>query len=181
MKRIAMIVIALACWAACARVDADWSVADKGTWPESWPKELEPLRGQSRSATGSLVNRTFYEIPFKDRAQFEAAWPHILSQKTKGAPIILRSSPDSMLGSSIKAGVRIFEALPSTKENKFAGKPIPGATHPGERWLYTTYIELIVDGDVVDLNRIPLPSDESPIIDKRFEKPAAPPREQKTH
>ena len=28
-------------------------------------------------------------------------------------------------------------------------------------------IELIVDGDIVDLNRIPLPAD-TPIIDKRF-------------
>ena len=28
-------------------------------------------------------------------------------------------------------------------------------------------IELIVDGDIVDLNRIPLPTD-TPIIDKRF-------------
>jgi hypothetical protein len=36
------------------------------------------------------------------------------------------------------------------------------------RWLWTTYIELIVDGHVVDLNRIPLPAD-TPIIDRRFE------------
>jgi len=31
----------------------------------------------------------------------------------------------------------------------------------------TTYIELAVDGKIVDLNRIPLPSD-TPIIDERF-------------
>jgi hypothetical protein len=31
----------------------------------------------------------------------------------------------------------------------------------------TTYIELVVDGDIVDLNRIPLPAD-TPIIDERF-------------
>jgi hypothetical protein len=36
-----------------------------------------------------------------------------------------------------------------------------------ERWMYTSYIELVVDGDIVDLNRIPLPAD-TPIIDKRF-------------
>jgi hypothetical protein len=30
------------------------------------------------------------------------------------------------------------------------------------------YIELIVDGDVVDLNRIPLPPD-TPVIDERFQ------------
>jgi hypothetical protein len=29
------------------------------------------------------------------------------------------------------------------------------------------YIELIVDGEIVDLNRIPLPPD-TPIIDERF-------------
>ena len=36
-----------------------------------------------------------------------------------------------------------------------------------ERWLYTTYIELIVDGHVVDLNRIALPAD-TPILDEWF-------------
>jgi len=36
------------------------------------------------------------------------------------------------------------------------------------RWPWTTFIELVVDGDIVDINRIPLPAD-TPIIDKRFE------------
>jgi hypothetical protein len=31
----------------------------------------------------------------------------------------------------------------------------------------TTWIELVVDGDIVDLNRIPLPAD-TPMIDERF-------------
>ena len=35
------------------------------------------------------------------------------------------------------------------------------------RLMRTNYIELIVDGKIVDLNRIPLPAD-TPIIDKRF-------------
>ena len=35
------------------------------------------------------------------------------------------------------------------------------------RWHWTTYIELVVDGEIVDLNRIPLPAD-TPIIDERF-------------
>jgi hypothetical protein len=34
----------------------------------------------------------------------------------------------------------------------------------------TTYIELIVDVEIVDLNRIQLPVD-TPIIDERFKKP----------
>jgi hypothetical protein len=33
--------------------------------------------------------------------------------------------------------------------------------------MYTTFIELVVDGNVVDLNRIPLPAD-TPVIDERF-------------
>ena len=45
--------------------------------------------------------------------------------------------------------------------------PIPGITSGRERWMYTTYIELVVDGRIVDLNRIPLPGD-TPIIDERF-------------
>jgi hypothetical protein len=33
--------------------------------------------------------------------------------------------------------------------------------------MYTTFIELVVNGEIVDLNRIPLPTD-TPIIDERF-------------
>jgi hypothetical protein len=36
-----------------------------------------------------------------------------------------------------------------------------------ERLEQTIYIELIVNGEIIDLNRIPLPSD-TPIIDERF-------------
>ena len=51
--------------------------------------------------------------------------------------------------------------------------PLPGPGWEGTtkvrgRWMWTTFVELVVDGDVVDLNRIPLPAD-TPIIDKRFE------------
>ena len=38
---------------------------------------------------------------------------------------------------------------------------------------WNEYIELIVDGDIVDLNRILLPAD-TPIIDKRFEERTMP-------
>ena len=34
----------------------------------------------------------------------------------------------------------------------------------------TIYIELIVDGEIIDLNRIQLPPD-TPIIDERFKEP----------
>lgn len=52
-------------WAACmlaiavgaaGRVRADWAVSEKGAWPESWPKELEPLRGQSGTIRGSQAD-----------------------------------------------------------------------------------------------------------------------------
>jgi len=33
--------------------------------------------------------------------------------------------------------------------------------------MYATFIELVVDGDIVDSNRIPLPAD-APIVDERF-------------
>jgi hypothetical protein len=34
--------------------------------------------------------------------------------------------------------------------------------------MWTTHIELVVDGEIVDLNRIALPAD-TPILDERFE------------
>ena len=123
---------------------AIWEVSDKGTWPESWPEELEPLREQSRTLQGSQLNLTFHEIPFTNRKDFESAWPHILKIKSKGGPITLFRGPHKYLG-TLNAGVRIW--------------------HPPYE---TRNIWLIVDGDIVDLNRIPLPPD-TPIIDRRFE------------
>jgi hypothetical protein len=37
----------------------------------------------------------------------------------------------------------------------------------GEPSMNTTFVELVVDGDIVDLNRIPPPAD-TPIMDERF-------------
>ncbi len=45
--------------------------------------------------------------------------------------------------------------------------PIAGDQVTDGRWERTIDIELIVDGEIVDLNRIPLPAD-TPIIDERF-------------
>lgn len=127
----------------------EWGIAELGTWPENWPQELEPLREQSRTLTGSLLELTFYEIPFTSRAEFEAAWPHILKIRTRGVPITLLRSPHEYLG-TLNAGVRIW--------------------HPTYK---TRNIWLVVDGDIVDLNRIPLPP-ETTIIDRRFEDEPAP-------
>jgi hypothetical protein len=81
---------------------------------------------------------------------------------------LLVRGPNFFLGDNKKAGVVVHcpplgqAANPVTPEG-----PIPDSTNARERWMYTNYIELIVDGDVVDLNRIALPED-TPIIDERF-------------
>ena len=138
----------------------------KGTWPKSWPQELDPLRQQSRTIMSGLVGATHHEIPFTKREDFESAWPHLLKVKSKGAPIILLRGPHEDFGETIKAGVRVWGAI--QKENRDEpAVPIPGQPHVRSRWASTTFIELVIDGKIVDLNRIPLPAD-TPIIDERF-------------
>ena len=157
MKRILTVLTALILCAVCS-VSADYGVEDRGSWPESWPKELEPLRKQARTLVGPLVEYQHYAIPFAKREEFEAAWPHLLSVMTKGAPVVLRRGPSFWLGKD--AGVCIH--TPPNGEAPIAdGKDAKG------NWEQTIYIELIVDGSIVDLNRIPLPAD-TPIIDVRF-------------
>ena len=95
---------------------AMYRVADRGMWPDSWPKQLDRLRPQARTLDHG--DFTVYEIPFTKRAEFESAWPHILTVKSSQAPLVLLSSPDKWLGHSIAAGVRIrcpptVNALPS--------------------------------------------------------------------
>jgi hypothetical protein len=167
MKRMTAFLAAIA-FCAAGSAYALYSVDNQGTWPKSWPKELEPLRKQSRTLRGSLADLTSYEIPFTKREDFESAWPHILKVKSQGAPVVLLRAPDRSLGTLIKAGVRIPCPPPQPKNGVTPPAPIPGTTNLRERWLWTTYIELVVDGDIVDLNRIPLPAD-TPMIDKRFE------------
>jgi hypothetical protein len=71
---------------------ADYAVSDEGTWPAAWPKELEPLRKQAKTYDGP-IDQMRYLIPFTEREEFEAAWPHLLKVKTPGAPIILTRGP----------------------------------------------------------------------------------------
>ncbi len=167
MKRTTAFLAALALCALCPTVYALYSVADKGTWPESWPKELEPLRKQARTLVGPMVAQAHYEIPFTKREEFEAAWPHLLKVKSKGAPIILVRGPKTDFFEVKPAGVLIHSPPVATEKQVNPETPIPGVTNVRERWMNTTYIELVVDGDIVDLNRIPLPAD-TPIIDERF-------------
>ncbi len=137
-------------------------MTDHGTWPESWPKELEPLRKQSRTFEGRKQPLLAYAIPFAERADLESAWPHLLKVKSKGAPIVLRRGPSFWL-SGKSPGVCIH--TPPKGEAPIAdGKDAKG------NWEQTIYVELIIDGEIVDLNRIQLPAD-TPIIDERFEVP----------
>ena len=169
MKR-ATITLALLSFCLAVPANALWSVSDKGIWPKTWPKELEPLRKQSRTLVGGTLNSRVHEIPFKDKEEFEAAWPHILEIKSQGAPIFLLRSvanqKERFLG-GFKAGVVIRQ--PPKSKNPPPEKPTPGDRNNRQTWIWTTYIELVVDGEVVDLNTIPLPKD-TPIIDERFEK-----------
>lgn len=159
MSRMTVCLAAFVCCAVGPAAYADYGVQDKGTWPESWPKELEPLRGQARTLEGPLVSLLHYAIPFPKREEFEAAWPHLLKVKSEGAPIVLRKAPNFFLGGEHAAGICIH----TPPEGK---KPL-SAKDAGGSWERTIYIELIVDGEIVDLNRILLPAD-TPIIDERF-------------
>jgi hypothetical protein len=139
---------------------ADYSVEDRGSWPDTWPKELEALRGQARTLEGPLVPLLHYAIPFDKREAFEAAWPHLVKVKSPGAPIVLHRGPTFWLRDGATAGV-IVHTPPAGQA------PIEDASKIGGRIERTIYIELIVDGQIVDLNRIELPKD-TPISDERF-------------
>jgi hypothetical protein len=163
MKRTTAFLAAIAFCAVCS-VYAEYGIQDKGTWPESWPKELEPLRKQARTFEGPSFPQWFYLIPFTDREDFESAWPHLLKVKSKGAPIILIRGPRTDFFKVEPAGVLVHS--PYLQTDKPEG-PLSGEMDARSKWTNTTYIELVVDGDIVDLNRIPLPPD-TPIIDERF-------------
>ena len=133
-----------------------YSVSDTGTWPKSWPSELEPLREQSRTLVGPHFGFRHFAVRFTDRDEFESAWPHFLKVKSKGAPIILVHGPNYFLGKD-QAGVVVHCPPEGQWDNPNTPEaPIKNADNPRTRWLYTNYIELVVDGDIVDLNRIPL-------------------------
>ena len=169
MKRRTTLVAAIAFCAACSTAFALYAVSDKGDWPKSWPRELEPLRTQSRTFVGPEVEQSHYLIPFTNREQFEADWPYLLKVKSKGAPIFLVRGPKTDFMEIKPAGVLIHSPPVAQIGNPATPQaPIPGVTNMRVRWMNTTYIELVVDGNIVDLNRVPLPPD-TPIIDERFE------------
>ena len=151
----------------CSAAHALYTVSDTGDWPKSWPRQLEPLRKQARTMMGPTVHQRHYGIRFTGREQFEAAWPRLLKVKTKGAPIFLVRGPSFFLGDGVKAGVIVRSPPEGQHKNPATPEaPIRGVTDPRERWMNTTYIELVVDGDVVDPERIRMPAN-TPVIDER--------------
>ncbi len=143
---------------------ADYGVTDHGTWPDSWPKELGQFRSQSRTFEGPKQPLLHHAIPFTARADLESVWPHILKVKSKGAPIVLRRGPSFWLDGK-SPGVCIHTP-PKGQAPIADGKDAKG------NWEQTIYVELIVDGEIIDLNRIQFPPD-TPIIDERFKEPTS--------
>ncbi|MGV3720529.1 MAG: hypothetical protein ACO1SX_06425 [Actinomycetota bacterium] len=151
----------------CSAAHAAYSVNDSGTWPRSWPRQLEPLRKQARTFVGPTVAQQHFAIRFTDRADFEAAWPQLLKVKTKGAPVFLVRSPNFFLGDGVKAGVIVHSPPVGQSNNPNTPEaPIPGVANPRVRWMNTTFLEVVVDGDDIDPDRIRFPAN-TPLLDER--------------
>ena len=168
MTKTTAVLAGVAYCVTCSTAYALYSVSATGDWPKIWPSELEPLRKQSRTLIGPMAPNLHYAIPFDKREEFEAAWPHLLKVKTKKAPVFLVRGPNFFLGEKANGGVVVHSPPEGQAKNPATPEaPIPGVVNPRMRWLNTTYIDLVVDGQIVDLNRIPLPAD-TPFIDERF-------------
>jgi len=168
MKRTSVLLAVVAFCCIGSSASAMWSVANQGLWPKTWPAELEYLRAQARTLDGGMSVESRYEIPFTARDQFLAAWPHLLAVKSKSAPIVLVRGPYSHMGKSIPAGVIVHSPPTGSAERPLPEKPLEGPwPEVRSRWQFSIYLELVVDGDTVDLNRIPLP-EGTPIFDRRF-------------
>jgi hypothetical protein len=166
-KRIVLAVVAAVC-AVGSTTYAIYGVTDTGTWPKSWPAELESLRKQSRTLEGPEVLDLHYAIRFSKREEFEAAWPHILKVKRNGAPLLLKRGPNFFLGDNSKAGV-VVHCPPRAQTDTAGGEdaPVRGLANAKGNGSNAYSVELVVDGNIVDLNRIALPAD-TPIVDDRF-------------
>jgi hypothetical protein len=160
---LGLCLITTTCWAL-------YRVIDKGEWPSTWPKELEVLRKQSRTLVGPKHENRHYAIPFASQEEFEKLWPLLLSVKTKDAPVMLVKGPNFFLGKESKAGVVVH--CPPEDESKTFATPSEPINSDNYRQLLThsTYIELVVDGKIIDLNRIQLSTD-CLVVDQRFNNP----------
>jgi hypothetical protein len=146
---------------------ADYVAMEEGKWPEHWPMQFDAFRKQARTLEGGELNAVFYELPLTKREDFESLWPHVLKTRGERVPLVLLRSPDSTFGKKVAAGIRI-KCRPRQMEGKVAVSTKGAATKsqqlPDSDILE---IQLINDGTIVDLNRIPLPPD-SRIADRRF-------------
>jgi hypothetical protein len=176
MQKFSLGLAVILCFATFG-VRADYGVINRGEWPADWPRELEPLRKQARTLDGPKGPLLHYAIPFENREQFEAAWPHILKISPKGSSLVLRRGANFFLGEKSAAGVVIHcpecaageGAAKGVGQGAVKSKSRPAEENSPPRQEIT--IDVIVDGNVVDLNRIPLPADTR-IVDLRF--PASP-------
>ena len=199
---VVLLVVSMTCGVCHAVV----TTIERGTWPESWPKELEPYRRQAKTVeVAHGIQETVYQVPFDSREEFEKAWPHVLKLKSKGAPLILQKTPSTyhVSGSTMPAGVRILwpsggtaglpdgtqlhARAPWPESIKSASGELPEyVVAEGGKWVAFTGgqrkgflrrarvdVVLVVDGRVVDLNRIQLPGG-TPILDRRFRKNTQP-------
>jgi len=131
-------------------IHADYSVVGKGVWPRSWPAQLDRFREQSTTYEGGRQDSIIHVIPFSSREDFEAAWPHLLKVRSPRGRLLLLAGPDESLG-KIPAGVRL-NCPPRGQESN-----------------QEIVLDLIVDGRIIDLNRIEFP-DGVVIQDRRFSK-----------
>jgi len=145
---------------------ADYTFKLKGDWPATWPKELEPLRQHAKTLVGPMADNQHFAITFTKREDFEAAWPHLLKVKSPGTAVLLVRAPNFYLADGAKAGVVIH--TPPLNEPEAAAK-VDGKVQLS---LKATYLELVVDGEIVDLNRIAFPAGTL-IRDERFKDPKA--------
>jgi hypothetical protein len=172
MKKALSILAAVVLCGICSAAWALYGVNDVGTWPKSWPSELEPLRKQARTLVGPMAPHRHYAIRFTSREQFEAAWPSLLKVKTKGAPIFVVRGENFFLGEKQKAGVVVH--CPPEGQNKnprTPEKPIEGVQEPHMRWMNTYYLEVVDDGEIVDFEHLKVPK-RTPIIDERHKERA---------
>lgn len=167
MKRTLGILIAAGSCGLCSAAYALYGVNPVGTWPKSWPSQLEPLRKQARTLVGPMVDARHFAIRFTSREQFEAAWPSLLKVKTKSAPIFLIRGENFFLGEKQKAGVIVHCPPEGQHKNpRTPEKPIEGLQNLRERWMNTCYIEVVDDGTVVDFGRVKVPKGTT-IVDER--------------
>ena len=168
MKRAIGLPAILAACLLCSTVSAEYMFEDRGTWPKDWPRELEGLREQARTLVGPEAEIRHYAITFGNREQFEAAWPHLLKVRGKDATVALVRGQNFFLGQKAKAGVVVYCPPKGKAEAADAGAPpevIKGAAALPVPGMNAYRIEVLVDGEVVDLNRIQLPDG---VVDERF-------------